>query len=186
MISDIKYCVKNTFWKNCLDTSVPIPDIWNAADTSLGPRRHLNEEDAPHSEGHVCLGTSRLHHASHCRRAYLGKTGTDLDQCPLLGERVHRCHRLGGSDGSQLQEARLWVLGRRTDLPRAGSGHGAGNLDLAERLESSGHGSRGENRVFRCHRLDRGGEAEESPATRVPAGHAQPSRLGTGGWHALL
>ena len=56
------------------------------------------------------------------------------------------------------------------DLSRARARHRARNLDLAKRLESSGPGTRGQIRLFRRHRLDRGRETSRTPYAEASCG----------------
>ena len=71
-------------------------------------------------------------------RARLGEAGTDLHRGPRLHERLHRGRRLGRSHRAQLQEAGLWLLGWRPDVPGAARGDGAGDVDVEERFEPGG------------------------------------------------
>src|SRR4051794_6541757 len=68
---------------------------------------------------------------------YLGAQGNRTPVVRNVRQSLYRGRVLGGFERPRLQQAHLWFLGRRRDVPGACRGDRPGRVDVEERIQSA-------------------------------------------------
>ena len=120
------------------------------------------------------------HHVAICKCRDVPRLGEGRDRpcCQSeIREPVHGGDGLGRSERAGLRQTLLRLLGWRRHFPRACHGHGAGNLDLEERLEAGRSRLGGSERVLHGGGMDGSAESGEPVPSRHDPAVGQRPRL---------